>query len=138
MKMAALPAAATSAAVIAPARQTMMSAQAKRSAMFDRKGATSARNSRGAYGIIVAFAGLVHNLQLILSRREKIHGIHKGPIDGQSALAASRNEQVKGFLGLAGRNREELRAHRAAGDDGLFSPPTGRNFIAGGNALRQP
>src|SRR6266566_648438 len=48
MKMAARPAAAISAAVMAPARQTIMSAQAKRSGMFVRKGTTSALISRRA------------------------------------------------------------------------------------------
>ena len=42
MKMAARPAAATSAAVIAPARQTIKSACANLSAMFPMKGKTSA------------------------------------------------------------------------------------------------
>src|SRR5258708_24177724 len=40
-----------SAAVIAPARHTMTSAQAKRSAMFERKGTTSAGYSRRAYAV---------------------------------------------------------------------------------------
>src|SRR6267143_1567581 len=48
MKMAARPAAAISAAVMAPARQTITSAQAKRSAMSVRKGTTSALISRPA------------------------------------------------------------------------------------------
>src|SRR5712692_9712834 len=48
-KIAARPEAAISAAVMAPARQTTRSAQAKRSAMFVRKGTTSAAYSRRAY-----------------------------------------------------------------------------------------
>src|SRR5216683_5615939 len=48
MKMAARPAAATSAAVIAPARQTIKSAWANLSAMFPMKGRTSALISRRA------------------------------------------------------------------------------------------
>src|SRR5579863_7102182 len=48
MKMAARPAAAISAAVMAPARQTITSAQAKRSAKIVRKGTTSALISRRA------------------------------------------------------------------------------------------
>ena len=48
MKMAARPAAATSATVIAPERQTIKSAWANRSAMFSMKGRTSALNSRRA------------------------------------------------------------------------------------------
>src|SRR5580658_8852746 len=48
MKMAARPAAATSAVVIAPERQRIKSAWAKRSAIFSMKGTTSARNSRRA------------------------------------------------------------------------------------------
>src|SRR2546422_568737 len=54
MKMAARPAAAISAAVMAPARQTIISAQAKRSAMLVRKGTTSALISRRAYAVRTA------------------------------------------------------------------------------------
>ena len=48
MKIAARPAAATSATVIAPARQTIRSACANRSAIFPMKGSTSALISRRA------------------------------------------------------------------------------------------
>src|SRR6266481_6953851 len=54
MKMGARPAAAISAAVMAPARQTITSAQAKRSAMLVRKGTTSALISRRAYAVRTA------------------------------------------------------------------------------------
>jgi len=88
MKIAARPAAATSAAVIAPARQTRGRAQAKRSAMFVRKGnhfrENFAARVRGPYRIIIAFAGLVHNLHFIFRVASK--SLHPQTRDSPAAL----------------------------------------------------
>src|SRR6266700_8310415 len=65
MKMAARPEAAISAAVMAPARQTITSAQAKRSDMFVRKGTTSALISRRAYAVRTAYARREINAEVV-------------------------------------------------------------------------
>src|SRR6266481_4455810 len=112
MKMAARPEAAISAAVIAPARQTMTSAQEKRSAIFDRKGTTSAG----------------------YSRRAAVHGVDDRAIDRQRALAAAGYEQMKWFLRRARRDREEFGTHGAAGDHRFRAPRARGNVVAGGDA----
>ena len=91
----------------------------------------------GTHRVMVALAGLMHDAQLVFSRGQAVHGIHKHTVDRQSALAAARNEQAQGISGLARRNRKEFRTHRASRNHRLFSPRLCRNFIAGGNALRK-
>ena len=88
---------------------------------------------RGAHRIIIAFAGLVHDRELIFSWSEQVHGIDKCTVDRQGSLATACHQQPERLFGAPRHDREKLRAHRTARNDGFFSPGLGRNFIAGGN-----
>ncbi len=77
----------------------------------------------------------MHDGQLIFSRRQPVHGIDERAVDGQRTLASAGYEQAKRLFEVSRGNRKKLRAHRAAGNDGLFSPGPCRNFIAGGDSL---
>src|SRR5580704_13754346 len=113
MKMAARPAAATSAVVIAPERQRIKSAWAKRSAIFSMKGTTSARNSR----------------------RACVQRINYGAVDGQSASAAAGNKDIEWFAMLFARDREEFVAHGYAGGDGSIAKALGCFRETAGHAI---
>ena len=90
-----------------------------------------------AHRVVIPLAGLMHDAQLIFSRGQVIHGIDECAIDRQSALAATGYEQPQWIRRLARRDGKEFGAHRATGNDGLSPPRLRRNFITGGDTLRE-
>src|SRR5690348_8103457 len=79
----------------------------------------------------------MQDIQLTFSLGKAIHGIHKGAVDGQSALASTSDEQPVRLLEFPRRDGKKFRTYRATCNNGLFSPALRRNFIARGNALRK-
>ena len=69
--------------------------------------------------IIVAFAGLMHDEKLIFSRRQPVERVDDRAIDRQSAPAAAGDQDIERRAMLFAPDREEFRAHRAAGDHRL-------------------
>src|SRR6267143_3828148 len=90
---------------------------------------------RGAYSIIVAVAGLMHNGEFVLAPHEAVHRIHKNPIDRQRALATASDQQTKWLLQISRRNRKKLRPHGTPGNNCFVTPDLCRNFIAGCDSL---
>ena len=76
----------------------------------------------GLHHIIVALAGLMHDLQLVFSRRKKLHRIDERAIDRQRALAPAGNQQTQRLFRLARLDREKFFAHGTSGYHGFFAP----------------
>src|SRR5215475_5801564 len=93
---------------------------------------------RGAHCVIVTFAGLMDDVQLIFSRCEQVHGIHKNAVNRQSTLAAASDEESYWLHWLTRGSGKKLWTHGTACNNGFFSPSPCRNFIASGDSLRNP
>ena len=62
--------------------------------------------------IIVTFAGLMHDEKLVFSGGEKIERVNNAAIDGQSAAAASGDEDAQRRLVVADAARRRIRGAR--------------------------
>src|SRR5215470_6910476 len=82
---------------------------------------------RRAHRVIVTFAGLMDDVQLIFSRCEQVHGIHKNAVNRQSALAAASDEESYWLHWLTRGSGKKFWAHRTACNDRFFSPCPCRN-----------
>src|ERR1700682_1563688 len=88
------------------------------------------------HGVIITLPCLMHDGQLVLSRREAVHGIHNSTIDGQRALTTAGNQEAKWLCCRARHEGEKFLTHRTSRDDSLRSPGACRNFITGGDSCR--
>ena len=92
---------------------------------------------RSAHGIIVAFAGLVHDAQVGFSGGEEVHCVHNGAIDGKSTLATTGNKDTKGFFRFARGDGEKFGTNGIASEHGFDAKFFRSDGVAGGDLARE-
>ena len=106
MKMAARPAAATSAAVMAPARQTIMSAQANVRPCCRGTERLPQRNFAprvgSSYRVVIAFAGLVDDAQFVFSGSKQSIASTNARLTGSAPWLPPVTSRRNGFCGMRG------------------------------------